>query len=524
GDLDRTFIRTQLRSGDFTSDNFDPFFEKFYNFNRDYGVQWNFTRNLTLTGNAQAQAIVDEPFGDLNAPGSRQVVQENLLKLGRMKDYSQRFGGNYKLPLDKLPLTDWLTADYGYNASYRWTAASLGLEKILGNTMQNNREQTLRSRVDFLKLYNKSKLLKKVNDYQPKPKKKLTKEEREKQKREEAKKKQEEAKKKKQKQEKPEPVVELKDTTQKGKKTKKSKKAKTQKAKDDKAPVNPIVRTIFRTLMSVRSANFNYTLTEGTTLPGIIGNPRYLGLADNWGAPGFGFVLGNQNPNQRFDFVNNGWMVLPPDTSLVQNNPFIHNRTENINLNMIIEPFRDFKITADAKMTRTDNYQEIFRFDTLARNYASLSPYRNGTYQVTTISIGTAFNRDNSINSETFNKFINNLDRYQQQLTQQNPNAISDTSYRRRSQDVLIAAFMDSYIGNGLNNGVSAFPKIPLPNWSVDYTGLAKLPGFKEIFQSISITHRYSSEYRIGNYTSALEYQNTALLQLSNNFGNYVQP
>jgi cell surface protein SprA len=527
GDLDRTFIRTQLRSGDFTSDNFDPFFEKFYNFNRDYGVQWNFTRNLTLTGNAQAQAIVDEPFGDLNAPGSRQVVQENLLKLGRMKDYTQRFGGNYKLPLDKFPLTDWLTADYGYSANYRWTAASLGLENILGNTMQNNREQTLRSRLDFVKLYNKSKLLKKINEYQPKPtppKKKLTKEERAKQKSEEAKKKQEEARKKKQQQNPPEKVVELKDTTQKGKKAKKTKAAKIPKVKDDKAPVNPIVRTIFRTLMSVRTANFNYTLTEGTTLPGIIGNPRYLGLADNWGAPGWGFVLGNQNPNQRFDFVNNGWMVLPPDTSLVQNNPFLQTRTENISLNVGIEPFRDFKITADAKMVRTDNYQEIFRFDTLAREYASLSPYRNGTYQITTISIRTAFNRDNSINSETFNNFINNLDRYQQQLTQNNPNALSDSSYRRRSQDVLIAAFMDSYIGSGLNNGISAFPRIPLPNWNIDYSGLAKIGVFKELFQSISLTHRYSSEYRIGNYTSALEYQNTALLQLSNNFGTYVQP
>jgi cell surface protein SprA len=276
--------------------------------------------------------------------------------------------------------------------------------------------------------------------------------------------------------------------------------------------------------MSARTANFNYTLTEGTTLPGIVGNPRYLGLADNWGAPGWGFVLGDQNPNQRFDFVNNGWMVQPPDTSLIQNNPFTQNRTENIRLNTTLEPFRDFKITAEAKRVRTDNYQEIFRFDTLAKAYASLSPYRNGTYQVTTISIATAFNKDNSINSETFNKFVANLDKYQQQLTQLNPNAISDTSYRRRSQDVLIAAFIDSYVGKGLNNGISAFPKIPLPNWSLDYNGLTKVGIFKELFQSFTLTHRYSSEYRIGNYTSALEYQNTALLQLSNNFGTYVQP
>jgi cell surface protein SprA len=247
-----------------------------------------------------------------------------------------------------------------------------------------------------------------------------------------------------------------------------------------------------------------------------------LGLADGWGAPGTGFVLGNQNPNQRFDFLNNNWMVIPPDTNLIQNNPYTQNKTENITLGVNLEPFRDFKITVDAKMVRTDNYQEIFRFDTLSRAYQSLSPFRKGTYQTTVISIGTAFNKDNSINSETFNQFINNLDKYKNQLTALNPNAISDTAYRTRSQDVLIAAFMETYVG--AKNQVSAFPKLPLPNWSLDYSGLAKLEGIKEIFQSFSLTHRYSSEYRIGNFTSALEYQSTALLQLNNGLTNYVQP
>jgi cell surface protein SprA len=504
GDLDRTFTKTQLRSGDLNSQTFDPFFEKVYNFNRDYSVQWNLTKNLNLTGNATAQAIVDEPFGDLNAAGSKQIVQDNLLKLGRMKDYNQRFNATYKLPLDKFPFTNFISADYNYNATYRWGAASLGLEKILGNTIQNSREQSLRTRADFVRFYNKSKLLKKVNDYQPKPKPKKTKTDDKKAKTDK-------------KTEKVEKPVQLKDTTQKGKKNKKA-----TKQKDPNKEVNPFVRGVLRTLMTVRSATFNYSRQEGTVLPGIVGSPRYLGLADGWGAPGAGFVLGNQNPNQRFDILNNNWMIIPPDTNLIQNNPYTQNRTENITLGVNLEPFRDFKITVDAKMVRTDNYQEIFRFDTLSRAYQSLSPFRRGTYQTTVISIGTAFNKDNSVNSETFNQFINNLDKYKNQLTALNPNVISDTAYRTRSQDVLIAAFMETYVG--AKNQVSAFPKLPLPNWSLDYSGLTKIGAIKEIFQSFSLTHRYTSEYRIGNFTSALEYQNTALLQLNNGFTNYVQP
>jgi cell surface protein SprA len=530
GDLDRTFIRTQLRSGDFRVENFEPFFEKFYNFNRDYSLQWNLTRNLTFSGNAQAQAIIDEPFGELNAPGSRQAVQENLLKLGRMKDYSQRFNASYKLPLDKFPITDWVTANYTYNANYRWTAASLGLEKILGNNIQNNREQSLRTTADFTKLYNKVKLLKAVNDYKPasKPNQpKLSKAERKKQKEAERKKRleekrQKELEKKKAKEAKKQSKDSLqKDSLQKKpQKTTKTKPAPTGKTQNPQ--VNPILRSVLRLLMSVRGGTFNISRNEGTILPGVIGNPRYLGLTDGWGAPGWDFVAGSQNPNQRFDFVNNGWMVIPPDTSLIQNNPFQQNRTQNISFTLNVEPFPDFRITLDAKQVRTDNYQELFRFDTLNKVYASFSPYRNGTFQSTIISWGSAFAKDNGINSETFNRFVANLDKYQQLFSAQNPNAITDSSYRRRSQDVLIAAFMETYAGQ--KAGSSAFPRFPLPNWQIDYNGLSKLSAFKDIFTTFTISHKYSSEYRIGNYTSALEYQNTALLQLNNNFGSYVQP
>lgn len=525
GDLDRTFIRTQLRSGDYRVDNFEPFYEKIYNFNRDYSLQWNLTRNLNLSGSATAQAIIDEPFGELNAPGSRQAVQENLLKLGRMKDYSQRLSVNYRLPLDKIPITDWVTANYTYNANYRWTAASLGLEKILGHTIQNNREQTLRTTIDFTRLYNKVGLLKMVNEYKPTNKPSLSKAERKKQRAAERKKRLEEKRQKELEKKKARQVKKdaTKDTVQKKtSQVTKNQAKKTNTNTRSPSQMNPAIRSLLRLLMSVRGGTFNFSRNEGTTLPGIVGSPRYLGLADGWSSPGWNFVLGSQNPNQRFDFVNNGWMVVPPDTSLIQNNPFQQNRTQNISFTVNIEPISDLKIMLDAKQVRTDNYQELFRFDTLSKAYASLSPYRNGTFQTTVISWGSTFARDNSTNSETFNRFVANLDKYQQLLTSQNPNAVSDTSYRQRSHDVLIAAFMETYVGQ--RPGTLAFPRLPLPNWQIEYNGLTKISFFKDIFSAFTVSHKYSSEYRIGNYTSALEYQNVALLQLNNTFSSYVQP
>ena len=83
----------------------------------------------------------------------------------------------------------------------------------------------------------------------------------------------------------------------------------------------------------------------------------------------------------------------------------------------------------------------------------------------------------------------------------------SDGTYGPNSQDVLIPAFIAAYTGkNPDDQDLHAFPEIPLPNWSVTYTGLSKLEIFKEVFRSVKLSHAYASEYSVGNYTSSLLY------------------
>ena len=43
-----------------------PFYEKYFWFNRYYDLNWNLTRNVVLTYNTVANAIIDEPQGDIN--------------------------------------------------------------------------------------------------------------------------------------------------------------------------------------------------------------------------------------------------------------------------------------------------------------------------------------------------------------------------------------------------------------------------------------------------------------------------
>ena len=54
---------------------------------------------------------------------------------------------------------------------------------------------------------------------------------------------------------------------------------------------------------------------------------------------------------------------------------------------------------------------------------------------------------------------------------------------------------------------ISPFLGFPMPNWRVDYNGLAQLKPFKKVFSSFTLTHNYISNYSVGNFTSSLDYE-----------------
>jgi len=73
------------------------------------------------------------------------------------------------------------------------------------------------------------------------------------------------------------------------------------------------------------------------------------------------------------------------------------------------------------------------------------------------------------------------------------------------SADVIIPAFLATYTGRDINKvGFNPFLSILqiLPNWSVTYDGLSKLPGIRDHFKSFTITHAYTCKYAIGSYSS----------------------
>ena len=458
GELDRSFSKLVYRNNVKDLAGAQPNFQKFFVFNRYYSAKWSLSKALTLDYSSRMNAIIDEPDGDLDNEDSIKVVIDNLKKFGRAKNFEQTITANYTVPLDKLPITNWLGADYRYNVGYSWRAGPLETNESLqlGNIIQNTQDQGVTGRVDFVKLYNKVKFLKGINT----PKRKLT------------------------------PLE----------------KAKQEKAKPDTVKTPPdlyALKGIMRLIMSVRNISGNYNLSRGTILPGFTQSPYLFGNDKTWNAPGWDFILGIQDPNIRFKAAENGWM----STSNKLTTPFSQLETKDISLKANIEPSTDFKIQVDVKKTSNSTYQEIFRYDDASNGYQSLSPSQTGSYKISMSTINTSFKNNTSTTSTVFENFENNIATIQNRFTE-----ASGQGYESQSQDVLIPAFIAAYSGtNAEQVSLSPFPKIPIPTWRVDYSGLSKIGALKDIFQSITLNHAYSSSYSVTNFSNSLEYRDVGI-------------
>ncbi len=71
----------------------------------------------------------------------------------------------------------------------------------------------------------------------------------------------------------------------------------------------------------------------------------------------------------------------------------------------------------------------------------------------------------------------------------------------------MIPAFLNAYTSMG-GNSLSIFPALSrlLPNWTVRYSGLGKLPWFRDHFKSVNINHAYKSVFAVGSYNSYSTY------------------
>jgi len=264
-------------------------------------------------------------------------------------------------------------------------------------------------------------------------------------------------------------------------------------------------------LTSIKNVNAAYTQTKGIFLPGYLPTTDYFGIDRVTGAPGLGFVFGSQRDIRQMA-LNSGWIT----TDTLQSQLYINTLREDLSLTSVLEPFHDFRITLTANKNRTMNYSTNFRYDNPTGSFRNLSPSTTGDYSISFITLGTAFTeKAGSTVSKLFNQFMANRQIISQRLGAINRNSAGvlggyADGYNQNSQDVVISAFMAAYTGKDASSiSLNSLPKIPLPNWRINYGGLSGIAFLEENFKSIDLRHAYRSIYSINGFNSLIRYQET---------------
>jgi len=462
----------------------DTNYVKSFDWTRNYAINWDIFQSLRLEFKADASARIDEPDGRIDTRVKRDSVWHCIGRGGRTTDYRQNFNATYQVPINKIPLFKFVTANLRYSSMYQYTASALSLS-YLGNTIQNSQNIQGNATLNFVTLYNSVPYLKKVNQSILPNKKGDDK-------------KGKDAKKSKDDKDDEE---DLADEVKKGKK---------KRDKNDSIDKPNIGRIILdgtvRLLMSVRNVSANYTRGSGTILPGYMYSATLVGHTKESSGPGFLFMFGAQ-PDIQSIAARNGWLT----TDSLMNSPYQRTRSEVWNFRATVEPFKDFRIDVSANRNFTQNFSEYFHVDEFG-NVSHYTPQRSGTFSMTYCGLGTFFKNHDDL----FQDFRAVRKELAYRYAENNPNYTGDVDpetdypvgYSAISQDVLMGAFMTTYLNKDAQKSdiFSPFLKIPLPNWRLNYNGLTKIKGMEKVFQSFSLTHSYTCSYNVGSYSTNIAY------------------
>ena len=581
-ELSRNYYEIQLRDlNGLGGENVIPasFREEFY-WNRGAAMQWNLTKNLKMSIQTGTQARIDTPNNRVNKENYdeyqtwKDAVWQSLRNLGTPLAYAQSFDATYDIPFRMIPVLDFMSAGLGYNAKYNWDKGAIirgGYEEEeeeedyidVGNIITNERTFSINNiNMNLLNLYNKSDFLKKANqkftmkrpaaqtsqrrtagpnagnnnenESQPsKPEKKkfegeirlnpdsatlVTHKLNNKRLRITAR----------------NAIGKLYDVKFKAvdpntirisnKDSAALKLVITQLPPLEETSLYKIGQIVARGATMLRSVGFSYNLREELMLPNFIHN---IGDAFGQGhtsagmAPGLDFAFGLVGENYVQRAKDKGWLRSNSDDNIT---PAMFNVTETFNFKAALEPFVGCKVDLKAEYSTTDRKEMYFMYG----DNNSMPQGLSGTYSITTVALGSAFENskvDNNYYSKAFNAFLGNrhivknrLENIYAYRTYPNAGFISklenfrgqafDPAYGNltlNSVDVLIPSFLAAYTNkNASKMSLSAFPSLTsiLPNWKITYEGLMQLDFINQYFKNFLLSHDYTCRYMVGSYAS----------------------
>jgi len=582
-EMTRNYYELQERDMESTESSQLPLtFSEQFLWNRDFSLRWDLTKNIHMNFQSATHAEIEEPYTPINKslyPDAYQAwkdsVKTSIRHFGTPLDYNQSFTLSYQLPLNLIPIFDWVTANGQYNSTYSWVRGTdLEDGTSLGNTINMNRTLSINGTFNLEKLYNHVPFLKKTNERFNKTGNSSIRSSmvsqrasamnrirtnnqqgKDKNQKEQGKdKKQQELPKHKNSYER---EINIKADTSivvtHNKKTRrimvstkdqsgKTIKLKWRKVDDNKiklfnktdsairlkltvTPKEPLenkgwyrtAQCIARVLMMVRNVTMSYRNQYSMSLPGFMptigdafGQTRGTGAM----SPGLDFAFGLVGDNYINKARERNWLLLNDNVAT----PATTNKTEDLQLRVTLEPVKNLKIDLNASRTETKS-------KSIQYMYAGNPTTQTGQLTITTMSLGSAFesmgNANNGYHSATFDKFVNSLEGIRSRVESQyqgapypastgitTPFDPANGTVSKYSGDVMIPAFIKAYTSMP-GSSLELFPSITrmLPNWTIKYDGLSRLPWFRDVFNSVVLNHSYKSIFAIGSYQTFSTWQ-----------------
>lgn len=559
--MQRTFSELRMRNfmpaeGGVVQDQ-EPTFSKDFTWDRSFDFKYDLTKNMKFSfhtamnstvaeGYYTPEIIKDYGFTNDYYEAWKDTIQRSMKTWGTPYTYQQVFTASWNVPFNRIPYLECITANASYNATYTWnrTAQTSTMGKDLGNTVGSTAAWQADGQINFETLYGKSKYWKQLNQRfssrggksRPFKAKNFTK------------------------------VINLKagepaeiqhglnsaslkvNATQNGKTiqvkwdTNDNSKI-TVTSKKDLENVSISIDTkdpnersagqligdfaaYFGTM--VRRAQVTYRQTNSMNVPGFAPQIGFFGQqhANNMYAPGWDFAFGFIPDNFIERAHDNGWLCVDNEVS----QPAVKAKTQDFDVKLTLEPFPGFKIQVNGKRYYAETSSLLYSLDSLGTS--NLQDNMTGSFNITQVAIGTAFAKvgkaNNDFASPLFDQFLDNRrimtqrvqSRYEgvaypthgfmsggdyQTYHGKHYTASAGASVNKNSPDVLVPAFLATYTGRDIQK-ISYNPFLGilqmLPNWSVSFDGLGRIPAIKKHFKTITLTHAYTCKYAIGSYST----------------------
>jgi cell surface protein SprA len=486
-------------------------YQRNYLFDWDYAINYNLTKSLRFNFTTSNNRIVTNYINDNGIANNEIGVFDGFFDVGDPNQHFQSLQLNYDLPTAKFPFLKWIRATYSYTGDYQWQDSSDLFNNIeiqlsdgttqtydLGNSIQNASTHRINSTFDMSALYRYIGLSKKKTS---------------------------------------------RNGSQNGKSgsgrggldsgrggkdgggngkvglsvsksgTLSDKAGGGNAAAGAKGSMNSgglsggdkAVNTLVGFATMIKKMQFNYQETNGIFLPGYTPSIGFVGTLK----PTAGFTFGGQGEVRELA-ARKGWLTLYPE----YNEQYSENETQQLDVQVNLEPIRDLKIDINASRIYAENYSENYIIED--GQYNSLTPVTSGNFNISTILIGTTFQSSSDESSEPFDLFRSNRLIVANRLAAEfygtdafpiDPETGYPVGFGATSQDVLLPAFLSAYKGSDAGSEKTGiFRDVPLPNWDVKYTGLMRLGWFKKRFKRFSLQHGYRAGYTVNQFQTNLDY------------------